>query len=194
MTAATDFNTGAGVKAPRKLLRTYVDVGSASTPEWFLVGSGVADSAMELNPTTTTTTDILGITVTEVEKWEPKQTLDPHTVKGGSKLAFMLHEIWVNKTPELLSQFKILTVYKYVGTETDGYEAELQENCTINITKIGGSAYVDMPIEISYSNDSTKGTVTFADDVPTFTPATAAAEATAETETTAGTESQTEQE
>lgn len=170
MAINTDFNLSNGVKAARKLLRTYVNVGSAETKEWFLVGSGVEDSSIELNPNTESVTDILGVTTTDVTKWEPNQSFDPFTVKGGSTLAFKLHEIWMNKTPELLSQFEVLIVYKYIGTETDGYDAELQTNCTINITSIGGSAYVDMPIEISYSNDSVKGAVKFKDDVPTFTP------------------------
>ena len=169
MAINTDFNLGTNVKAPRKLLRTYVNVGDSGTQEWFLVGSGIEDSSIELNPNTETVTDILGVTSTEVTKWEPAQSFDPFTVKGGSALAFKLHEIWTNKQPELLSQFEVLIVYKYIGTEADGYEAELQKNCTINITSIGGSAYVDMPIEISYSNDSTKGTVKFTEDVPTFT-------------------------
>lgn len=169
MAINTDFNIATGVKAARKLLRTYVNVGTSETKEWDLIGSGVEDSSIELNPNTESVTDILGVTVTDVTKWEPVQSFDPFTIKGGSKLAFKLHEIWRNKTPELLSQFEVLVVYKYVGTETDGYEAELQKNCTINITSIGGSAYVDMPIEISYSNDSVKGTVTFDDNVPTFT-------------------------
>lgn len=169
--ANTDFNLNAGVKAPRKLLRTYVDVSDSDTPEWFLVGSGIEESSIELNPNTETATDILGVTTTEVTKWEPKQGFDPFTVKGGSKLALKLHQIWLDKTPEKLSQFKVLIVYKYVGTEVGGYDAELQKGCTINIISIGGSAYVDMPIEINYSNDSTKGTVTFDDEVPTFTAA-----------------------
>ena len=169
MAEATDFNTGAGIKAARKLLRTYVDVGTSSTPEWFLVGSGIEDSSIELNPNTESKTDILGITTTEVTKWEPKQGFDPFTIKGGSKLAFKLHKIWTDKKPELLSQFKVLIVYKYIGDTTSGYEAEIQNGCTISMTSIGGSAYVDMPIEISYSNDSTHGTVAFTDDVPTFT-------------------------
>ena len=169
---ATDFNVGAGVKAPRKLLMTYVDVSDSETPEWELVGRGVEESAIELNPNTETVTDILGITDTSVTKWEPNQSFDPNTVKGGSKLNFKLHEIWQNKTPELLSKFNVLIVYAYIG-ETNGFEAELQKNCTINITSIGGSSYVDMPIEISFSNDSTKGTVTIAAGVPTFTAASA---------------------
>ena len=167
----TDFNVGAGVKAARKLLRTYVNVGTTAEKEWFLVGSGVEDSSIELNPNTESVTDILGVTTTDVTKWEPNQSFDPFTIKGGSKLAFKLHEIWTDKRPELLSQFEVLIVYKYIGEETSGYEAELQKNCTINITSIGGSAYVDMPIEISYSNDSTKGTVTFDENVPNFTAA-----------------------
>lgn len=170
MAAATDFNVGEGIKAVRKLLKTYVDVSDSETPEWELVGRGVEDSSLELNPNTETVTDILGITETSVTKWETSQSLDPNTVRGGSKLNFKLHEIWVNKTPEKLSQFKVLIVYNYVNGDTDStFEAEMQENCTINITSIGGSAYVDMPIEITFSNESTKGTVTYTGTTPTFT-------------------------
>ena len=168
MAGNTDFNVGNGIRAARKLLKTYVNVGETGSPEWFLAGRGVEESAIELNPETETITDILGVTETSVTKWEPAQSFEPFTVRGGSKLAFKLHEIWVNKQTELLSQFEVLIVYSYVGEETGGYEAELQKNCTINITSIGGSAYVDMPIEITYSNDSTKGKVTFEDGEPTF--------------------------
>lgn len=173
MAVNTDFNVGKGSKAARKLLRTYVDVsdGSASA-EWYLLGSGIEESSIELNPNTETVTDILGVTTTEVTKWEASQSFDPFTIKGGSKLAFKLHQIWQDKTPEKLSQFDILIVYKYIGDDSDGYEAEIQRDCTINMTSIGGSAYVDMPIELTYSNNSERGTVTFVSDVPTFKAAT----------------------
>lgn len=169
---AKDFNVETGAKASRKLLMTFVDVSDTDQPEWELVGKGVEDSSIELNPNTETVTDILGITETSVTKWEPKQSLDPNTVKGGSKLNFKLHSIWQNKTPELLSKFNVLIVYAYVGENTT-FEAEVQKNCTINITSIGGSSYVDMPIEILFSNDSEKGTVTIENGVPTFTAAAA---------------------
>ena len=172
MAGTTDFNVGNGVKAARKLLMTFVDVGTSSTPEWELVGRGVEESAIELNPNTDTVTDILGITDTSVTKWEPAQSFEPNTVKGGSKLNFKLHQIWQNKTPELLSRFDVLIVYAYIG-DSSTFEAEVQHNCTINITSIGGDAYVDMPIEISYSNDSTRGTASITAGVPTFTAATA---------------------
>lgn len=171
--ANNDFNVGENVRAPRKLLMTFVNVGTSSDRDWELVGRGVEDSAIELNPETETATDITGITSTAVNKWEPNQTFEPNTVRGGSKLNFKLHQIWQNKTPELLSQFEVMLVYAYIGTDTI-FEAEIQSNCTINITSIGGSAYVDMPIEISYSNDSEKGTVSFEDKKPVFTSESAA--------------------
>lgn len=174
MAAATDFNVGENVKATRKLLRTYVNLGESGSPDWFLLGDGVEESSIELNPNTETITDVTGKTTTNVTKWEATQSFSPFTVKGGSKLAFKLHKIWIDKKPELLSQFEILNCYKYVGDDTDGYDAEIQKNCTINITSIGGSAYVDMPISINYSNEATKGTVKFTDDMPTFTADSAA--------------------
>ena len=174
MAINNDFNVGAGIKAARKLLKTYVNVGTTAEKKWFLVGSGVEDSSIELNPNTETMTDILGVTTTDVTKWEPNQSFDPFTVKGGSELAFKLHEIWLDKKPELLSQFEVLICYNYVGSDTDGYDAELQTGCTINISSIGGSAYVDMPIEVLYSNNTTRGTVKFTDGAPVFTPNAAA--------------------
>ena len=165
---ATDFNVDNGVKVARKLLMTYVDVSDGSTPEWEIVGRGVEESAIELNPETETVTDILGITETSITKWEATQTFEPNTVRGGSKLNMKLHQIWQDKTPEKLTQFKVLLVYAYLGT-TGKFEAEMHKGCTVNPTSIGGSAYVDMPIEITYSNDITKGTVSIANGVPTFT-------------------------
>jgi hypothetical protein len=165
---ATDFNVDNGVKVARKLLMTYVDVSDSTTPEWEIVGRGVEESAIELNPETETVTDILGITETSITKWEATQTFEPNTVRGGSKLNMKLHQIWQDKTPEKLTQFKVLLVYAYLGT-SNKFEAEMHKNCTVNPTSIGGSAYVDMPIEITYSNDITKGTVSIADGVPTFT-------------------------
>lgn len=170
MAAATDFNVGAGVKAARKLLKTYVNVGTSELPEWELVGRGIEESAIELNPNVETMTDILGFTDTSVTKWEPKQTFEPNTVKGGSKLNFKLHDIWINKQPEKLSQFEVLIVYNYIaGSTVSTYVAEKQTECTINLTSIGGSAYVDMPIEIMYSNKTTRGTVAYTSNAPTFT-------------------------
>ncbi len=173
MAINTDFNIGAGVKAPRKLLKHYVNVGTGETKEWELLGVGVEDSAIETNFETETVNDILGNSETSVTGASPSQSFEPFTVRGGSKLAFKLHEIWLNKEYEKLSKFDMLTVYGYVGSETDGYDADMQSDCTITFGSIGGSAYVDMPITVNYSDKKERGTVKFAEGVPTFTKATA---------------------
>ena len=173
MAINTDFNVTAGAKAPRKLLKHYVNVGTGETKEWELLGVGIEDSTIETNFETETINDILGNSETSVTSASPSQSFEPFTVRGGSKLAFKLHEIWLNKEYEKLSQFEMLTVYGYVGSETDGYDADMQSDCTITFSSIGGSAYVDMPITVNYSDKKERGTVKFADKVPTFTKATA---------------------
>jgi hypothetical protein len=173
MAINTDFNVTAGAKAPRKLLKHYVNVGTGETKEWELLGVGIEDSAIETNFETETINDILGNSETSVTSASPSQSFEPFTVRGGSKLAFKLHEIWLNKEYEKLSQFEMLTVYGYVGSDTDGYDADVQSDCTITFSSIGGSAYVDMPITVNYSDKKERGTVKFSDKVPTFTKATA---------------------
>ncbi|MBQ9428616.1 MAG: hypothetical protein IJU41_03620 [Clostridia bacterium] len=160
MAAATDFNVSAGQKVERKLLVTAVNVGTSTQPEWQIVGTGIEDSSIELNPDVQTVTDITGVTETTVNKLEPKQGFDPFTVRGGSKLAFKLWDIWKRKAVSEFSQFEVLIAYGFVdGATTGTFEAEKHTGCTISVTSIGGSAFVDMPIEISYSNDVTLGSV-----------------------------------
>lgn len=159
--ANTDFNVEAGVKAPRKLLKHYVNVGTKEAKEWEILGAGVEDSSIDTNFETEEVNDILGNHETSITGASPSQSFDPFTVRGGSKLAFRLHEIWLNKEYEKLSQFEMLTVYSYVGDTSNGFDATLEEDCTITFDSIGGSAYVDMPITVNYSDKKQRGTVTF---------------------------------
>lgn len=173
MAINTDFNVNAGAKAQRKLLKHYVNVGTSGEKEWELLGVGIEDSSIETNFETETVNDILGNAETSVTGASPSQSFEPFTVRGGSKLALKLHEIWLNKEYEKLSQFEMLTVYGYIGTEIDGYEADMQSDCTITFGSIGGSAYVDMPITVNYSDKKQRGTVKFTEGAPTFTKASA---------------------
>ena len=164
MADATQFNLKDGQKAERKLLVTAVNVGDSittkgsGTPEWQIIGVGVEDSSIEYNPDTETKTDILGITETTVNKLETSQTLEPMTVRGGSKLAVKLYnQIKYNRVSEF-SMYEVMQIHAYVGTD-GAYEAEVHKNCTITPQSLGGDAYVDMPIDINYSNDKVHGTV-----------------------------------
>ena len=100
MAINTDFNVSTGAKAPRKLLKHYVNVGTGETKEWELLGVGIEDSSIETNYETETVNDILGNSERSVTGASPPQSFEPFTVRGGSKLAFKLHEIWLNKEYE----------------------------------------------------------------------------------------------
>ena len=174
--AKNDFSLSENQKAERKLLVTCVNVGDSvtlgeGTPEWQIVGVGVEDSSIEYNPDTETVTDILGITETTVNKLETSQDLDPMTVRGGSKLAIKLYnQVKYNRLSEF-SMYEVMQIHAYVGTDGN-YEAEVHKNCTLTPQSVGGSSYVDMPININYSNDKIHGTVNNYKygTVETFTP------------------------
>lgn len=166
----TSFNLQDNEKAVRKLLVTAVNVGDSitedgGTPEWQIVGVGVEDSAIEFNPDTETVTDILGITETTVNKFETAQSLEPMTIRGGSKLAVKLYnQVKYNRLSEF-PLYEVMQIHAYArrgtGTSQDpyAYEAEVHKHCTLTPQSIGGSSYVDMPIDINYSNDKIHGTV-----------------------------------
>ena len=163
MADATAFNLQNNEKAMRKLLVTCVNVGDSitaqsGTPEWQPVGVGVEDSAIEFNPDTETVTDILGITETTVNKLETSQSLEPMTIRGGSKLAVKLYnQVKYGRLSEM-AMYEVMQIHAYVGTD-GAYEAEVHKGCTLTPQSVGGSSYVDMPINISFSNDKVHGTV-----------------------------------
>lgn len=163
MADATKFLLKDNEKAQRKLLVTAVNVGdsitsSTGTPKWQIIGVGVEDSSVEYNPDTETVTDILGITETTVNKFETSQSLDPMTVRGGSELAIKLYNQVKYQRLSEFSMYDVMIIHAYVGAE-GAYEAEVHKNCTLTPQSVGGDSYVDMPIDINYSNDKIHGTV-----------------------------------
>ena len=162
MAEASTFNLTDGQKAERRLLVTCVNVGDSitetgGTPEWQPVGVGVEDSSIEFNPDSVTVTDILGITETTVNKLEVSQSLEPMRIRGGSKLAVKIYnQVKYNKLSEM-SMWEVMQIHSYVGGDGE-YEAEVHKNCTLIPQSVGGSYYVDMPIDINFSNDKVHGT------------------------------------
>lgn len=168
MAAPADFNLAKNQKAERKLLVTAVNVGEGETKEWEVVGAGIEESSIELNPEIDTITDILGVTESTLKKTEPKQTAEPFTIRGGSKLAFKLRKQIREQLLSEMSMYEVLIIEGYVGA-AGSYEAEVHKNCTIVVNSIGGSGNVDMPIEINFSNDKQLGTVNSLKAPITFT-------------------------
>ena len=161
------INLAPGLKADRKLEMIFVNMGTSETAEWEILGRGVEEASVAFNHDTNQATDILGITDTVVSPAKPEFDLDPCTSRGGQKLSEKLLDIERRNAIAELGQFEILHVHCYLGT-APSFTAELHKNCTIVPQSLGGSSYVDMPMNVYLSNDKTLGTVTIANGVPTF--------------------------
>lgn len=160
---------------------TYSPVEGASAPTWAsgtyytrmsreILGTRTPDSSIEFNIDSETSTDIRGITYADVNKTEPTQSFDPYTILGGSPLgAYLSKAALKNDISAYNGVFDVYIITAYMGAESS-YYAVKHEGCSIFPTAIGGESYVNMPIEVHYSNKITEGTVNVLTDDFVFTP------------------------
>ena len=157
------INLDPGKRAERKELITVaewtVGTGSSATEKREILGTRVEDSSMEFNGDIATSTDILGITYTDVNKTEPSQTFEPFNIIGGSDLAEYLTDAALrNNIQAYNNTFNVYIITSFIGS-SGAYFAVKHTGCSIIPTSIGGDSYVQMPIEVHYSNNITAGTV-----------------------------------
>ena len=157
--AVSQFNLAQHQRAERKLLLTVAEWTEGTTVERELLGRRTEDSSVEYNADQSTTTDILGINYTDINKTQPQQDFDPYLILGGSKLGAKLNDIRIRNALSELSQFTLYLITAYIGNATDGYQAEMHTNCTITYNSLGGDANVNMPISCFFSNEITNGHV-----------------------------------
>lgn len=164
----TQFNLASGQRAERKLLITVAEWMEGTTPVREILGTRTEDSSIEYNPDIETTTDILGINYTDMNKTQPQQDFDPYLILGGSKLGAKLNDIRRRNALSELSQFTVYIITAFAGT-SGAYETEKHTGCTIAYNSIGGDTNVNFPISVYFSNDITTGTVDKLADDFTFT-------------------------
>lgn len=152
------FNLATGQRAERKLLITVAEWTDGSTNEREILGTRTEDSSIDYNADVETTTDILGINYTDLNKTQPQQDFDPYLVLGGSKLGAKLNDIRRRNALSELNQFTMYIITAFVGT-SGAYEAEKHTGCTIVYNSIGGDTNVNFPISVYFSNNITTGTV-----------------------------------
>lgn len=169
--AVNQFNLAQHQRAERKLLITVAEWTEGDQQEREILGRRTEDSSVEYNADTSTSTDILGINYTDINKTQPQQDFDPYLILGGSKLGAKLNDIRKRNALSELSQFTLYLITAYVGDAEKGYEAEKHVNCTISYNSLGGDTNVNMPISAYFSNDITNGTVDKLTDDFVFTPA-----------------------
>ena len=157
--AVEQFNLSTGQRAERKLLITVAEWTESSSQVREILGTRTEDSSIDYNPDIETTTDILGINYTDMNRTQPQQDFDPFLVLGGSKLGALLNDIRRRNALSELSQFTVYIITAFVGDSTNGYAAEKHTGCTIAYNSIGGDTNVNFPISVYYSNNITVGTV-----------------------------------
>ena len=152
------FNLATGQRAERKLLITVAEWTDGSSTEREILGTRTEDSSIDYNADVETTTDILGINYTDLNKTQPQQDFDPYLILGGSKLGAKLNDIRRRNALSELNQFTMYIITAFVGTD-GAYEAEKHTGCTIVYNSIGGDTNVNFPISVYFSNNITTGTV-----------------------------------
>lgn len=167
--AVSPINLADGQRAERKLLITVAEWTEGSTKEREILGTRTEDSSIDYNPDIETTTDILGINYTDMNRTQPQQDFDPYLILGGSKLGAKLNDIRRRNALSELNQFTVYIITAFTGT-AGAYEAERHTDCTIAYNSIGGDTNVNMPISVYFSNKITVGTVDKLADDFEFTP------------------------
>ena len=164
----TQFNLNDGQRAERKLLITVAEWTEGSTQVREILGRRTEDSSIDYNADIETTTDILGINYTDLNRTQPQQDFDPYLILGGSKLGAKLNDIRRRNALSELDAFTVYIITAFAGS-AGSYEAEKHTGCTIVYNSIGGDANVNMPISVYFSNNITTGTVDKLSDDFTFT-------------------------
>jgi hypothetical protein len=176
------LNLAAKERAQRKTLITVAEwtPNGSEAPIREILGARTEDSSIEFNADIATSTDILGVTYTDVNKTEPQQTFDPFFLLGGSKLGeYLANAALENRINDYNGKFNIYVIAAFINdksgtTAATKYKTVKHTGCSIIPTSMGGDSYVSMPIEVHYSNDITVGSVDKLADDFEFTSNTAA--------------------
>lgn len=172
MTHVANARQGQMIRRPN--LACYINLGTpfrsatAQSPTDFRgLGRGTESSAIAYNLDKTKQTDIWGNVEVRYNKAEPTQSYDQCVARVGSKLHKTMFEIMDKDELEKLSMFEILVVKKFWSQEFNGklyYYAELHRNCGVGPKEYGGNEYIDMPLDVDYSNDKTLGWASVGED------------------------------
>lgn len=163
-------------RVQRKLLITVAEWTEGETTKKEVLGWRTPDSSIDYNADKQKSTDVLGITHSDIEKTEPTQTFDPHYLNDESDFdKYLLKAAMENDIDAYNGTFNIYIIdasNDAGSNNSHAYYTVKHKGCTISPTSLGGESYVGMPIEIDYSNDIVIGTVDKLGNDLTFTEAT----------------------
>lgn len=152
----------------RSLQAIYLNTGTTGTPDFALVGTGVADLSIDYGPKTTTEQDISSDTAsTELTGYEPKAAVKQNAKKGDDVYDYV-NNLRVTRAILDASVTEIVMVDLYQTAVSGAYPAERQ-SVTVMIDKYGGKGGDPLSIDytLAFRGDSTAGT--FNPTTKTFT-------------------------
>lgn len=170
MAETTTFNTAPGATIARKLLIAYLNTGTGETPVWSPLGKRVEDSAQEYDWGKESKTDILGETHTTMKTPIITQSFDPCELDAGDAAQQKIWDAAVKQQDTAaLTNMDMLIVHAYAGTAKTAVFAERYSACAVEVTGLGGSTHIGMPISVTYGGTRTVGTAAVDAGKVTFT-------------------------
>lgn len=173
--ADSTFNTPAGQTIARELLISYLNVGTAASPDWSALGTRVEDSSEDFDWGDESKQDILGMTHSSMKKPVITQSFDPCNLDSGDSA---IQKIWnlavKEQNVQALCNMDMLIVHHYVGTDAASW-AERYPSSMVKPTGLGGNGggSIEMPVDVTYGGKRETGTATISDSTGkvTFTAA-----------------------
>lgn len=163
------FNTTAGAVVERKMLVLYLNTGSTSAPVWSPIGKRVEDSSMSYDWGEETKNDIFGETYTTLKPPTVTQTFDPCELDAGDVAQVKIwNQAIKDQDVAAMANNDLLIVHTYAGTTSSAF-AERYKSSAVKPSGLGGSAYVGMPIDVTFGGERETGTAAISEGVVTFT-------------------------
>ena len=158
-----------GEKYERKYLGHFInDAFNQENPNYIRLGKDLEEYAIEMNPDVETKKNIIGENSVNVKGYEPQSSVDPYYAYKGDALFEQLQTI-IN---ERATGQKLNTTVVDVLLSSDGtVEWAYREDVVVVPKSIGGSDGVQIPFDVYYNGNRTKGNFDLTNK--TFTAATA---------------------
>lgn len=143
-------------KVERKYLAHFIDAAfSAESPNYTRLGKDLEDYSESLNPDVDTKKNIIGESSTNVKGYAPQGTVEPYYAYEGDPL----YEHLDNIINERATGSSLNTTVVDVQLSADGtVKWAYREDAVVVPQSRGGSDGVQIPFEIYYNGNRTKGT------------------------------------
>lgn len=157
------------MKLKRSYLLHYIDAsfGKGSSPSWFLIGKDIEDMAVELNPDTETTKNILDETSVNDNGYEPSMSADPYYANPEDAIYENLRNIAMNRLTGDACKTQILEVL--IEGDTESKHKAWTEDVIVKPQSYGGATGgINIPFDVTFNGNRQEGNATITNGTPTF--------------------------